>query len=146
MHHTIVTSTRKRKAAALGLQLEALFAKVSTVPVADLPALLGAIETLRADLDATRSESDDFSCVGCDAKVEGDDPRAGGIHFSRMARHDGSDRITAHRSAELKLCPDCYTIEHDRLLGMSVERHVAAVASKRAATLDDGSALPDVSK
>lgn len=120
MKHTIISSARKRRAAALERELDDAAAAVKKNGD-DAAAAVARIPDLRAALAATRDESDDYACHRCGVAIAADDPRAGGMHFTRMSRHDGSDRIVATTSAEFKYCSDCYTVEHAAVLGMSVE-------------------------
>jgi hypothetical protein len=133
MKHDVITSARKRRAAALNEELEELLQKVRRGE-GDIAAQLVEANELSQALDATRRETDDYDCFRCGADVDVADLQTGGLHFVRMSRHDETQKIVANGSAELKVCAPCYTLLYERILGHSVhitKAELKAARSKR---------------
>lgn len=134
MRHTLAASSRKRRALVLEHELnEALDAVRLGQGTTEL---LARIEAVSAELAKTRTGRDAYTCLLCPATVAADDPAAGGLHFRRMSRHDGSDKVVVEGSAgvtaELKLCPDCYGRVYRKAVGQSVTAEVSRRAVARA--------------
>lgn len=134
MQHRLIASARKRKAAVLEHELgEALDAVRSGQAT---PAVLAEVEQLSAELAKTRTGRDAYTCLLCSATVSADDPAAGGLHFRRMSRHDGSDKLVVEGSAgvtaEIKLCGDCYGKLYRKAMGHSATAEISRRATARA--------------
>jgi len=131
MKHDLICSARKRRAGALEKELHVVLETVRRGE-GDTYALMMEVADLRDAITATRDETDDFACFTCGVDVDPQDGTAGGAHFRRMSRHDGTDKIVARNSAELKFCATCYTKLHEAVAGQSVEAELGAVKARRA--------------
>lgn len=126
----LITSGRKRRARALELELDEAL-NLFRSPDEDPPDLLEHIAELRAAITATRDEPDDFVCFGCGTDVDPNDPEAGGAYFTRMSRHDESDKVVVKGGAELKYCGTCYSALHAAMTGLGVAEERESIKAAR---------------
>lgn len=119
MKNEFIASARKRRARALELDMHDALEDLKA-GVGDETELLARVTSARAALAATREEADDFACFVCGDGIDPNDLRSGGLSFTRMSRHDKTDKIVADNAVELKACETCYTTLFETMSGHSV--------------------------